>query len=444
MRLLAIPLALVFIAAACGGDHANSGDGGNGGGDSAQCINVPGPALPAPNVQLGSNVKVTKLLTLDGNPASALLVTAPPGDGRLFVLQQSGEIRIIEDGQLKATPFLSLDNVVLAEAPPGERGLLGLAFDPDYACNGQFFVFYTTSNADVVARYTVSQGDIDKADPTSGEVILSVPDPFENHNGGMLEFGDDGYLYISIGDGGYMDDPRLNGQAILRTDPTCVANQCEPLLAKILRIDVHRAANGKMYGIPSNNPYATGGMGEPEILIRGLRNPWRWSFDRGTGDMYIGDVGQNTYEELDVIPKAQIDGAPNAPVNMGWSIREGLHPFLPNGATTNCNGNGTCATTGLTDPLFERDHANDNWKAIIGGQVYRGQNYPGLVGNYYFTDYNSNQLVQATYAAMGPSLSSTIIAGTTFTGPSSLHADAAGELYITDIHGNIWQIQATP
>jgi len=334
--------------------------------------------------------------------------------------------------------------VVTAEAPPGERGLLGLAFHPNYACNGQFYVFYTTSNADVVARYTVSQGDIDKADLTSGEIILSVADPFENHNGGMLEFGSDGYLYISIGDGGSANDPRLNGQAILRTDPTCMANHCEPLLAKILRIDVDHPAGGKMYGIPSNNPYATGGVGEPEILIRGLRNPWRWSFDRMTGDMYIGDVGQDLYEELDVIPKAQIDGTPNNPVNMGWSIREATHPFKPDGTMASCNNNGTCSTTGLVQPLFERDHANDHWLAIIGGEVYRGQNYPGLVGNYYFTDYNAATLVQGTYNAMGPSLSTTEIAGTTFTGPSSLHADAAGELYITDIHGNVWQLQATP
>jgi glucose/arabinose dehydrogenase len=446
MRLLATTLALVLVAA-CGGDHNGTGDGGNTGGEGGsneQCINMPGPAIPAANVQLGSNVKAVKIATLDGSPASALLVTAPPNDGRLFVLQQSGEIRIIEDGQLKPTPFLSLDNVVLAEAPPGERGLLGLAFDPDYACNGQFYVDYTTSNADVVARYTVSQGDIDKADPTSGEIILSIPDPFENHNGGMLEFGDDKNLYISIGDGGSANDPRHNGQAILRSDPTCMAGMCEPLLAKILRIDVHHPAGGKMYGIPSNNPYATGAMGEPEILIRGLRNPWRWSFDRGTGDMYIGDVGQDLYEELDVIPKAQIDGTPNNPVNMGWSIRESTHPFLPNGTTTNCNNQGTCSNVGMMEPLFERDHGTDHWLAIIGGQVYRGQNYPGLVGNYYFTDYNANTLVQATYNAMGPSLSTTEIAGTTYTGASSLHADAAGELYITDIKGNIWQIQATP
>ena len=441
MRLL---LFVLGVTAACGSDHPNNGDGGGGSdaGSGEQCINTAGPPLAAPQVVTGNTVKATKLYTLDGANPSALLVTAPPNDGRLFVLQQSGQIRIIEDGQLKATPFLSLDNVVLAEAPPGERGLLGLAFHPNYACNGQFFVYYTTSNADVLARYTVSQGDIDKADATSGEIILSIPDPFENHNGGMIEFGNDGLLYISVGDGGSANDPRLNGQAILRSDPGCTATMCEPLLAKILRIDVDHPAGGKMYGIPANNPYATGTVGEPEILIRGLRNPWRWSFDRMTGDMYIGDVGQDTIEELDVIPKAQIDGAPNQPVNMGWSIYEATSMFRPNGS--NCNNNGTCSAAGLTMPLFTRDHANDHWLAIIGGQVYRGQNYPGLVGNYYFTDYNANTLVQATYNAMGPSLSTTEIAGTTFTGASSLHADAAGELYITDIHGNIWQLQATP
>ncbi|MEO8549714.1 MAG: PQQ-dependent sugar dehydrogenase [Kofleriaceae bacterium] len=446
MRLLALlHLAPVLVAAACSGDdHQNNGDAGsNAGSDDAgpnNCINTAGPPIPAPNVVLGSNVKVTKILTLDGNPASTLLVTAPPHDGRLFAIQQSGQVRVIEDGQLKPAPFLDLDTLVLAESPPGERGLLGLAFHPDYACNGQFYVEYTTANADVVERFTVSQTDPDKADPTSGEVILSIPDFAENHNGGMLEFGNDKFLYISSGDGGQANDPRLNGQAIDRTAAACTAKQCEPLLAKILRIDVDHPASGKMYGIPANNPYAGGG-GEPEILVRGLRNPWRWSFDRMTGDMWIGDVGQGLYEEIDVIPAAQLNGTPGNPVNLGWSIREGLHPFSQSG--TNCNGNGTCATTGLTEPVYEHDHS-DGWNAIIGGQVYRGQNYPGLTGQYYFTDNGGHVLVQATLNVMGPSVSSTEIAGTTFTSPSSIHADAAGELYLTDTQGNIWQIQATP
>jgi glucose/arabinose dehydrogenase len=451
MRLLALlHLAPVLVAAACSGDdHQNSGGdaGSNAGSDDggASCINTAGPPIPAPNVVLGSNVKVTKILTLDGNPASVLLVTAPPNDGRLFAIQQSGQVRVIEDGQLKPAPFLDLDTLVLAESPPGERGLLGLAFHPDYACNGQFFVEYTTANAEVIERFTVSQTDPDKADPTSGQIILSIPDFAENHNGGMLEFGNDKLLYISSGDGGSAGDPRRNGQAIDRTDPTCTANHCEPLLAKILRIDVDHPANGKMYGIPANNPYAGGG-GEPEILVRGLRNPWRWSFDRMTGDMWIGDVGQDLYEELDVIPAAQLNGTPGHPVNMGWSIREATHPFNPNGGQTNCNGNGTCATTDLVEPVLERDHVGggDNWHAIIGGQVYRGQNYPGLTGQYYFSDNSKSVLVQATLNVMGPSVSATEIAGTTFNSPSSIHADAAGELYLTDTLGNIWQIQATP
>ena len=436
--------ALVLVAtAACGGDKAAPSDAPHGdgpGSGSAACINMAGPPLPAATVQTGTNVVVTPMFQLGG---SALLVTAPKDDARLFVLQQDGRIQVIEDGAVKADPFLDIGSLVLSEAPPGERGLLGLAFHPDYACNGQFFVEYTTSDSETIQRFTVSQTDIDKADPTSAELILKIPDPFENHNGGMMEFGADGYLYISSGDGGSAGDPRKNGQAIDRTSATCIANQCEPLLAKMLRIDVDHPANGKPYGIPANNPYAGGG-GEPEILIRGFRNPWRWSFDRMTGDIYVGDVGQNLYEEIDVIPAAQINGTPGNPLNMGWSIREALHPYNPNGDSSDCNGNGTCSTTGLTDPLAEYDHANDHFLAIIGGQVYRGRNYPGLVGNYYFTDYSANELIQATYNAMGPSLSTTQIAGTNFNGPSSIHADAAGELWLTDIHGNLYQIQAGP
>jgi glucose/arabinose dehydrogenase len=440
MRLLAIS---VMVVAACGSDHPNSGDSGgsgSGSGSNENCINTAGPPIAAPQVVTGASVVATKLYSLGG---SALLVTAPPNDGRLFVLQQDGRIQVIEDGAVKPDPFLDLGNVVLSESPPGERGLLGLAFHPNYACNGQFFVEYTTSDSETIQRFTVSQTDINKADPMSGETILKIPDFAENHNAGMIEFGNDGFLYITSGDGGSADDPRHNGQAIDRTDPTCMQQQCEPLLAKMLRIDVDHPANGKMYGIPPNNPYAGGG-GEPEILIRGFRNPWRWSFDRMTGDIYVGDVGQDTYEEVDVIAASQIDGTPGHPLNFGWSIREATHPFMPNGGATNCNNNGTCDTTGLIDPLFEKDHANDHWLAVIGGQVYRGQNFPALAGNYYFTDYSANVLVQGTYHALGPSLSTVEIAGTAFSGASSLHADAAGELWLTDIHGNLYQIQSAP
>jgi len=435
------------VTAACGSDHPNNGDGGGSdGGSNEQCINTAGPPLAAPQVQTGTNVKATKLYTLDGANKSALLVTAPPNDGRLFVLQQSGQIRVIEDGALKATPFLDLSDAVTSENPPGERGLLGLAFHPNYACNGQFFVEYTTSDSETIQRFTVSQIDPDKADPMSGETILKIPDFAENHNGGMIEFGNDGLLYISSGDGGGAGDPHLNGQATDRTTANCVAKSCEPLLGKMLRIDVDHPANGKMYGIPSNNPFASGG-GEPEILLVGLRNPWRWSFDRMTGDIYIGDVGQGLYEEVDVIPKGMINGGgAGVPVNLGWSAREGLHTYNPNANSTDCNGNGTC-TPGVLQmqPVVEKSHPpGDGWQAVIGGQVYRGPNFPGLVGQYYFSDNSASILVQGTYNAMGPSMDTVEIAGTTFNSPASIHADAAGELWLTDTLGGIWQIQATP
>ena len=434
-------LLLVFVAlVACGGDDKATGDGGGSGsssGDARTCVNTPGPALPVPTVVTGTNVKITKVTQLAGG--QALLVTSPLSDARQFIIQQSGKIWIMKDGVIGTTPFLDVSSTITSDGPNGERGLLGLAFHPDYACNGSFFVFYTTDTANVIARYQVDPTDNSKAKPT-GTILLSIPDPYENHNAGMLEFGNaDGLLYVTTGDGGSAADPKKNGQAIDRTDATCIANGCEPLLAKMLRIDVDHPANGKPYGIPANNPYAGGG-GEPEILFRGLRNAWRWSFDRMTGDIYIGDVGQNDYEEVDVIPAAQINGTPGKPVNLGWSIYEATHPFSPNNGDCNGNGANSCATPGLMAPVVERSHSGDLWIAIIGGQVYRGRNYPGIVGNYYFTDYGNHTLNQGTYNPMGPSMSTVALTTAGFGSPSSIHADAAGELWMTDTGGNIYSI----
>ncbi|HEY1813211.1 MAG TPA: PQQ-dependent sugar dehydrogenase [Kofleriaceae bacterium] len=416
------------------------------GGGSGTCM----PAVPITPCMpvMGSTIALEKFGTLAGG-ASALLATSPPDDGRLFVVGQSGQIWIFQDGQLLPDPFIDItgDTMLLAEAPPGERGLLGLAFHPDYSCNGYFYVAYTTANADVVERFSVSATDPNTADPTSGVIILSVPDPAENHNGSMLNFGSDGYLYVSEGDGGNQGDPPKNGQAILRTDPTCVANGCEPLLAKILRIDVDHPANGKMYGIPPNNPYATGGIGEPEILIRGLRNPWRWSFDTATGDMYIGDVGQDTYEEVDVIQAAMIDGAPNNPVNLGWSMYEGSACYDGLDGMTPGNGNGSCDPTNKTFPELVRSHAGDNWHAVIGGAVYRGACFPQIQGNFYVSDNTVGGLTQAVYNPMMPAgsrLMSTVLVDSTVVSPSSVHADASGEIYETDTSGNIYHVTAHP
>ncbi len=435
--------AFVLVAlAACGGSDKATGDGGGSGSgsntiDAATCVNTAGPALAAPNVVTGTMVKLTKVTTLAGG--QALLVTAPLNDGRQFIVQQSGKIWIMKDGVIGATPFLDVSSTISSDGPAGERGLLGLTFHPDYACNGKFYIFYTTDTADILAHYQVDPTDNSKAKPT-GDIILSIPDPFENHNAGMLEFGNaDGLLYFTTGDGGSAGDPKKNGQAIDRTDPTCIANGCEPLLAKMLRIDVDHPANGKPYGIPANNPYAGGG-GEPEILFRGLRNGWRWSFDRMTGDIYIGDVGQDAYEEIDVIPAAQINGTPGNPVNLGWSVYEATHPYNPNNGNCNNNGPNSCATMGLVTPVVVKSHGGDHWFAVIGGQVYRGRNFPGIAGNYYFTDYSNAKLNQGSYNPMGPSMSTTELATDSFGNPSSIHADAAGELWMTDTGGGIYSI----
>ncbi|HEX4455384.1 MAG TPA: PQQ-dependent sugar dehydrogenase [Kofleriaceae bacterium] len=443
MKRLAIAVGLI---AACSSKNNNKppgggSDGGTSDGGSA-CTNS-GPAVPITSCTptMGANVSEELVATLPGN-ASALLVTSPPDDGRLFVVGQAGQIWVVQDGQVGSDPFLDItsDTMLAAEAPPGERGLLGLAFHPDYNCNGYFYVSYTTANADVVERFSVSQTDPNQADPMSGQIILSVPDPAENHNGSMLNFGSDGYLYISEGDGGNQEDPPKNGQALLLTSPNC--NGCYPLLAKILRIDVDHPAGSNAYGIPPNNPYADGVMGFPEILIRGLRNPWRWTFDRATGDMYIGDVGQDTYEEVDVIQAANIDGAPNQAVNLGWSMYEGSACYQDG------NGNGSCDPTNKTFPELIKTHAGDNWHAVIGGSVYRGSCYPQIQGNYYVTDNSFGGMLQTAYNPMMPAgsrLMTEVEVGSNWAvSPSSLNSVSSGEMYETDTTGNIWHLIAGP
>jgi glucose/arabinose dehydrogenase len=418
-----IPRLTLALLAACGGDSSS-------GGKDAAIVKMDAPPTDAPALvsctpTSGTNIKVRKLGTVSGG---AVLATSPPGDGRLFVIEQNGRIRIFENEQLRSEAYLDITN--LADfAAGGEQGLLGLAFHPNFAYNGLFYIFYTTTNANVVARYHASPTNYNKADPT-GEVLLSIPDFAGNHNGGMMEFGADGYLYIGTGDGGGGGDPCLNGQQLLRDGSKCPSDNTtprEPLLGKILRIDVNTTTGSKAYGIPADNPYASGG-GEPEIFMRGVRNPWRWSFDRMTGDMYIGDVGQGDWEELDVLTPAQQKGA-----NLGWSMYEGNgHVF-----------NAPADATGVFMPQFERNH-NAGWLSIIGGQVYRGSCFPDIVGNYYFTDWNANELMMGTF-------SSGTFTATQLTKPSgwpsaisSIHADARGELFVTNTSGEVFQIEAAP
>ena len=240
-------------------------------------------AVPACVPSSGTSVTWRQIGTTDG---PAIIVVSPPDDPRLFVVEDGGTIKILRDHS--STVFLDLSNVITTNG--GEQGLLGLAFPPQYAIDGVFYVFYTTSDANVLARYHVMATDPDKADPASGEIMISIPDFATNHNGGMLEYGPEGYLYITTGDGGGGGDPHLNGQ-----NP-------HALLAKLLRISTHHQDAGLKYSIPTDNPFTDGVAGAPEVYDIGFRNPWRYAFDNTTGDLWIGDVGQDAVEEIDLVP----------------------------------------------------------------------------------------------------------------------------------------------
>ncbi|HEY5938024.1 MAG TPA: PQQ-dependent sugar dehydrogenase [Kofleriaceae bacterium] len=404
-------IALLLIVGSCGGN-------------SPPDASVPLRRCVGPIA--GSKMSLQKLGTV---VSGAMLVTAPRDDLRLFVIEQRGAIRIFKDQVLLPDPFLDLSpdagGPVIAG---GENGLLGLAFHPGYASNGQFFVYYTARNTgdpdnpqrNVVARCQVSATNPDRADSASCTDVLSIPDFAGNHNGGMIEFGRDGYLYIGTGDGGGGGDPMHNGRALNDGDPM---PNTKALLGKILRIDIDSRGAGE-YDIPADNPFAAGG-GKPEIFVIGLRNPWRWSFDRETGDLWIGDVGQGAIEELTVLRAGEQAGK-----DLGWSTYEGSICYRePCGA-------GTIA------PQDERTH-NDGWLSIIGGQVYRGTCYPDLTGTYFYTDYNKGQLVTATLAGNG-SLAITDLSLTIPAPPASLHEDGRGELYVTDTAGNVYHLEAGP
>jgi glucose/arabinose dehydrogenase len=360
-------------------------------------------------------------------PNPAMLVTSPPRDRRLFVVEQTGSIRIIENGVVLAEPFLDLSEDVGGPViSGGENGLLGLAFHPNYEINRTFFISYTARllepNSDyrhrlVLARCTVGR-DPDKADSSCVDVH-SILHTATNHNGGMIEFGADGYLYWGTGDGGGTD----RGQNAQSLDDGFPLPTSQALLGKILRLDVdHRSI--REYGIPPDNPYAHGG-GRPEIFIVGLRNPWRWSFDRHTNDMWIADVGQSRVEELTVLRPSQQNGA-----NLGWSIWEGTECFTPD-----------CTLPHIL-PQHTRLHS-DGWTSITGGQVYRGSCFPDLQGTYFFTDYDDvGRLSTATLHEDG-SLTITDLPGTFPPLGASIHADAGGELYETDTSGNVFQLVVT-
>ncbi len=334
------------------------------------------------------------------------LTHAGDGSGRLFILEQPGRIRLIENGQLLGTPFLDIESIVGSTA--NEQGLLSLAFHPAYATNGQFFVYYTNLGGDVIiARYTVSD-DANLADPASSEILITIEQPFGNHNGGQLAFGDDGYLYIGVGDGGSANDPMNNAQSL------------NTLLGKILRIDVNQ---GTPYGVPENNPFVSTTGARPEIWSYGWRNPWRFSFDPITNDMFIADVGQNQYEEVHV----EFAEAPSGQ-NYGWRLMEGLHCFNP----TDCNP----ADLNVDLPIIEYNHSQGC--SITGGYVYRGQQFADWAGVYFYGDYCSGR-VWGTRPAEDGSWPAVELTKTSYR-ISSFGEDEAGELYVIDHSGNVFQM----
>jgi glucose/arabinose dehydrogenase len=419
-----LALALLVAFAACSDSRKRSG-GDDGTGEPPVDDAAPEPpvadgpppdARPRPpascEVTSGTNVVLRRFATITNG--GALLVTSPPYDPRLFVVGHDGEIHIIEDEVPRPEVFLDVSSLI---AFGNEQGLLGLAFHPAYESNRTFFIFYASATANVLARYTTRADDPYLADPDSAEILLSIPDRFENHNGGMIEFGPDGLLYVATGDGGGRGDPDDN------------AENPSSLLGKILRIDVDERSEERPYGIPADNPFARGG-GAPEVYMLGLRNPWRWSFD-DNGDMYIGDVGWEDWEELNIVPAGT-----GAGLNFGWDHVEGLgHCADP---LTGCDA------TGTTPPVYEWNHDKDGFCAIVGGAVYRGSCYPDLVGTYLFTDFCAD-LVWTLRAENGVITQAPApMPDTQRNGFVSIHASATGELYLTHNAGGIFHIEVGP
>lgn len=355
-----------------------------------------GPLLPLEQISLE--------LVTEGLGLPTGIMSAGDGSGRLFVLEQAGAIRVVEaDGSLRVEPFLDLsDRVVVGE----EQGLLGLVFHPDFETNGRLFVNYTDLAGDtVVEEYRSTDGQ--RADPGSARQILFIDQPHELHNGGGLAFGPDGYLYIGVGDGGWPEDVVGTGQ------------DTSTLFGTLLRIDVDTADGGQPYGIPPDNPFAGGSGGRPEIWDYGLRNPWRFSFDPATGDLFIADVGQVTYEEIDRHPA----GVPGG-LNFGWSITEGF----------GCFEAATCDTTGLTPPLLEyggRRLRTGNC-AIIGGPVIRGGVIPELEGRLLFGDFCSGRIWTLLIDAPGTVPEEQLDTDLVFT---SFGVDDDGVPYVADYGG---------
>jgi glucose/arabinose dehydrogenase len=330
------------------------------------------------------------------------LEQAGDNSGRLFVVEQGGTIRIIQNGSVLSSPFLDISTKVIDQ---DEMGLLGVTFHPSFATNGKFYVNYVRNNAgqlqSVISEFLVSTTNPNQADPASERILLTVDQVsnFSNHKAGQLAFGADGFLYFGLGDGGSGGDPFGHGQ------------NTQILLGKLMRIDVNSTSPGKQYAIPPDNPFVAGG-GLPEIYAFGFRNPWRFSFDRPSGRLFMADVGQDSFEEIDIVQKGG---------NYGWNTMEADHCFNP---PTNCN------QTGLSLPIIEIAHPEA--EAVIGGFVYHGTALSGMQGMYIFGDLNGK--IWSLTEAPANTFTRSQIATEGFA-ISSFGQDSAGELYVVDISG---------
>lgn len=343
------------------------------------------------------NLAIKQLARLPGSPTAI----THAGDGRLFITLQQGQVVVWNGSSILPTSFLDIRNRVSC---CGERGLLSIAFHPHYRDNGYFFADYTDMQGNtVISRFSVTSSDPNRADSASELKILQIVQPYANHNGGQLQFGPDGFLYIGMGDGGSGGDPENRAQDL------------SSMLGKLLRIDID---HGTPYTVPFSNPFAGHPGARGEIWAYGLRNPWRFSFDRGTGDLWIADVGQNLYEEVDLQPFFGTGGQ-----NYGWRLMEGLHCYNP---PSNCN------TGGLTLPILEYTHDKNNC-SIVGGYRYRGKVSPLMLGFYFYGDYCTGRIWAAIAQSDGTWQSTELL--NTSVQITTFGEDVNGELYLADGSG---------
>ncbi len=373
------------------------------------------PSLKLPETAI--DVEVEKAFPNLRINRPVLVTHAGDGSNRLFVPSQLGVVYVLPKDASEEEPreFLNIEPKVVYEDKENEKGLLGMAFHPRYRENGEFFVYYTPTDTKrphtvIVSRFKVSKDDPNKADPASEEEILRVEHPFWNHKGGTITFGPDGYLYIAIGDGGLANDPLGNGQNL------------KTLLGKILRIDVDHQNPGLRYAVPKDNPFVGRGDGSRgEIWAYGLRNPWRIAFDRETGTLWCADVGQDLWEEIDLITKGG---------NYGWSVREGVHKFGPKGADPGPE---------LVEPIWEYHH--ETGKSITGGHVYRGKQLPQLAGCYLFADYVTGKVWALKYDEKNKTVADLYSIRGNISPIMSFGEDEQGEAYYTTDGGLIYRLR---